>query len=230
MLDDVALRNAVSLHRQSYGLLRWVSTSIQKGTITFDRAHRYADATESARDWLRSYADQIPARWRPEVDDPGKLEAFVHMFASYLLTSFDLVEQPGTWSVSDCGCGCPLCTYLVAAPHLRTKKVRDGDKKRARLLKQAYLWELARKLGHDLSESAATHLIDDLATAEAVAMATYGQELIKRCRGHVEGVAILALWREFAWLRSGSPKKDYELTADTILDSERRLGKQLAGG
>ena len=39
------------------------------------------------------------------------------------------------------------------------------------------------------------------------------------------GPAVLVLWRGFAWTKEGSPKKGFKLTAEMIIDSEKRLSK-----
>ena len=229
MLDEEDVRCSVDLQKRSYGLLKWVAAAVGKGQIIFDRAHQYTTVAESARDWLEHHASQVPAKYRPPPGDPGQLEKFSKLFSSFLLTSFDLLEKPGTRVVSECGCFCPVCTHLAAAPTLRAKKVTLTDKDRARLLKTAYLRGLAKDLGRDITDERAGELVDSAALFEAIALATYGRALIRRCLGDDEGTAILALWRQFAWNRQGSPKKDFELTAEGILSAEKRVAEAIAG-
>ena len=97
---DEVLR-AVDLHSQSYNLLRWLSTAISKGVIQFDRAHDYMDETAAAKEWIESHFLNLPPSCRPAIE---QLELFARFFATYLTTSFDLVEKPGKQISSSCGC------------------------------------------------------------------------------------------------------------------------------
>ncbi len=49
------------------------------------------------------------------------------------------------------------------------------------------------------------------------------EELGKRFAGDYEGAEVLALWRRFAWTRTGAPKKDFELTSDAILAADATI-------
>jgi hypothetical protein len=217
MLDRDEIHMAVDLHRRSYKLLRWLSTAMSKGFIQFDRAHDYLDEFAAAREWIERHFLNLPPSCRPALE---QVEPFSRFFATYLTTSFDLVEKPLKRVASECGCWCPICTYLVSAPQLRAKKVSRHDKTRARKLKLAVLQRLAQE--HDI------HL--DLQKAEQflesdcgphISMVTYGQQLVARTLGKSEGPSVLALWRELAWEKTGAPKKNFHLEADDILDAER---------
>jgi hypothetical protein len=61
------------------------------------------------------------------------------MFASYLVTSFQLAKT--RW-VSD-GCACSFCGYLVAVPHLQARTPSRLDRELARKLKVIALEKLA---------------------------------------------------------------------------------------
>ena len=70
----------------------------------------------------------------------------------------------------------------------------------------------------------------DRALVRGAALATYGKELVSRCRGGgSSGTAVLALWREFAWTSQGSPNPRFKLRATDILTSEQALVRALAG-
>ena len=220
MFDLNEVRKAVDLQRRSYGLLRWMSTAISKGFIQFDRAHEYADQASAAKEWIQGHYLNLPASCRPQLD---QLEEFAQFFATYLSTSFDLVENPGMRVTTSCGCYCPICTYLSSAPQLTVKKVTRQHKTRARKLKIAAVEQLAREHGVDLEHEAIEKLIDSEASSEDVSLVAYGQQLIARTRGRSEGPAVLSLWREIAWDKKGAPKKDFELEADSILNAESAL-------
>jgi hypothetical protein len=229
MLDPNDIAKALELQTKTYGLLQWVGDAVRKGTLTFSTAHQYATAAESMRDWLVTYSRAIPGKWRPRLSDPDEVRQFVNLFVSYLTTSFDLLEEPGLRAVSTSdGCVCEFCRRLVAASHVKARKPDNHDRKRAATLKHEYLSALASHCGRSLSETVAKSLIEGEETSEAVALATYGATLIRRCHGDPGEPAVLSLWREFAW-RAGSPRREFVLTSELVQESERVLAERLAG-
>jgi hypothetical protein len=226
MLNREELFQAVDLHERSYNLLLWLSTAISKGIIKFDRAHDYMDESEAAAAWIQGHFLNLPPNCRP--DKHEQLKPFAQFFATYLTTSFDLQKRPDKRLKSECGCLCPICAYLVTGSHLKTKKVSRRDKERARKLKITVVQRLSREHGAFFDREQAEKLIDSESNAANVAKLTYGQQLIERARGTSEGPAVLALWREFAWNKSGSPKKDFKLEAEDILRAEETLAKTIA--
>lgn len=211
---------AVDLHRRSYKLLRWLSTAISKGFIQFDRgAHDYLDEFAAAREWIERHFLNLPPSCRPALE---QVEPFSRFFATYLTTSFDLVEKPQKRVASECGCWCPICTYLVSAPQLRAKKVSRHNKTRARKLKLAVLQRLAQEHDIHLDLQKAEQLLDSDHGPD-ISMVTYGQQLVARTQGRSEGPAVLALWREIAWERTGAPKKNFQLEAADILAAEKTV-------
>jgi len=87
--------------------------------------------------------------------------------------------------------------------------------------------DTALEKGMSITEKEALRLAGEGATSEDVALATYGSQLLARVEGRSSGPAVLALWREFAWNKSGSPKKHFKLEAEAIMDAETRLKKKL---
>lgn len=147
-----------------------------------------------------------------------------------MLTSFDLVAEPGSRlaSTSTSGCLCPICARLEAAPHLQPKKLTKADKLRSLALQRQYAKTLAAQDGLELPDQSFAALRNDPALAESMALATYGEQLLQRCRGSYEGATVLALWREFAWTRAGSPKKGFELQAGAIVGARDQLQREIA--
>ena len=219
--------HAVDLQERSYRLLRWLSSAVSEGTIRFEQAHRYSTVPEAAQEWIRRNYLNLPVDARPADQSPEGLEEFANMFGSYLTSSFDLVPEPGV-KVAFCECGpdCPYCRWFEAAPHLKTKKLTESDRRRARKLKAEYLASLAKSEGLTLENEMIDELLSDSQVRAHVAMATYGSLLVKRLQGITVGPAALALWREFAWKPEGSPRKDFQLKASSILDSEREVLKK----
>ena len=225
MLNRDEVHRAVNLHRQSYNLLRWLTTAVSKGVIRFDRAHDYLDEAEVAKEWIERHFLNLPPDCRPESEELGP---FAKFFATYLTTSFDLVKQPGQRLYSECGCPCPMCSYLVGASHLQPKKVYRRDKARARKIKIAALQQLAFKCGTRLDQQQAEGVIDSPDRAVEVSIIAYGQQLVARTHGFSEGPAVLALWREIAWDKT-APKKNFQLEAEHILSAQESLTKRLVG-
>lgn len=223
MLKPDELVQAVDLHRRSYNLLLWLRTAISKGVIQSTRAHEYMDEAEAAEDWIEGHYLNLPPNCRPERE---QLKPFSRFFATYLTTSFELIDQPVQRMESKCGCRCPICAYLTGPHHLKTKKLFRRDKERARKIKIAALQQLSREHNKYLVQEQAEKLVDSPITATEVALLAYGQQLVARTRGNSEGSAVLALWREIAWNRT-APKKDFTLEAENILIAEQTLASKL---
>ena len=223
------LKRAVRIQQRTYRLLKWMNTAMDKGFISPETAHEYATASEVAKEWIEKHFHNLPNDGRPEQFDKKEIEAYANMLSTYMLTSFEIEEQPRKHLKSNCGCYCPMCSYLVAAPYLRTKKLTKEDKKRAKKLKIDYLNKLSIHYDKDLDDVEARKIADDPQLREILAMATYGDQLILRIHGHIEGPALLALWRDFAWNVNGSPKKNFKLKATHILECEENLKHILTG-
>ena len=223
MFDCKELREAVNIQQRTYRLLQWISMAMHKGFVTFQTGHEYASASDVAAEWIGEHFYNLPANARPECYDKNKIQAYANVFSTYLLTSFDIIEKPGWRLVSGCGCYCPMCAHLVAASHLRRKKLKPEDKYRARKLKAQYLESLALDCDTSISTDRISQLLEDGNLKEKIALATYGAQLLLRVKGHVEGPALLALWREFAYNEHGSPKQNFQLNEKDIVDSESHL-------
>ena len=225
MLNRDELQRAVNLHRKSYNLLRWLTTAVSKGVIRFDRAHDYLDEAEAAKEWIERHYLNLPPDCRPETEE---LESFARFFATYLTTSFELVKQPGKRLYSECGCPCPMCSYMIGASHLQPKKVYRRDKTRARKMKIDALKQLAFKCDTSLDQEQAEELIDSPDSAMEASLIAYGYQLVARTHGFSEGPAVLALWREIAWDQT-APKKNFQLEAENILSAQDSLAERLVG-
>ena len=213
----------MELQRRSYELMVWLGQAVRRGFVSFDTAHEYATAAESARDWILEHWANIPPRCRPTESKGPALMRFANVFTSYLETSFELVEKPGTHVRTECGCMCPCCRYMVVAPHLQPKRVGAPDKKRARTLARAAIEAVARENGVELPRETAESMLDDRSLKESAALVAYAAELFRRCDGSSTGQYVLALWRMFAWKPTGSPNRDFTLTAAVVLGAEARL-------
>jgi len=121
------------------------------------------------------------------------------------------------------------CRVLIQASHLKPKKLSASDKRRAEQLKRTYLESLVRESTPQIDAKNLERLQSDQSLARALALATYGKDLLRRCQGQGRsGPASLALWREFAYSKSGSPLPKFKLRANEIVQSEQELLAALA--
>ena len=225
MRNPSDIHRAVTMQEHSYRLLKWMAKAVEEGFIRFETAHSYTTLPEAAQAWILRHYLNIPPDARVAHDD---LPDFCMFFSTYLENSFDLVMNPGKRLYSpDAHCFCPMCSWLVNAPHLQTKKVTADDKRRARKMKIAAVRDMAAEHAVTATDEEVDAIVDDRRLNEAVSLVTYGRDLLRRMRGIAAGPAVLVLWRGFAWTDSGSPKKKYRLKADAILDSERQLADVL---
>jgi hypothetical protein len=225
MVDEVSVRRAVDLQQRGYRLVRWLSTAIETRLLSFGQVHAALSFEEAARAWVLENHAALPSDCRPGLDD---VPAFANLFASYLVTSFELVR--GERRFSGGSCFCDYCSCVMAASSLRPKKVAPADKVRARRLVVRYVSELARETGVSCGDDEAGRLADDEAWREPLALATYGWRLLRRLEGEFDGPEVLALWRRFAWTRTGAPKRDFVLTAEAILGAEAEVVRRLVAG
>jgi hypothetical protein len=223
MLVEEEIREVVEIQRRTYRLLLWMNTAMEKGFVSFSRAHSYSSDAEAAVDWIDEHFENLPADARPSDRSEASLRRFANMFISYLTASFDLVEEPGRRLKSDCGCFCPMCRYLIHNPHLRVRSVTRNDSGRAKKLKTEFINTIAEESQVALSDEKLDELLQDAEFKEALALATYGAQLPRRAAGNSEKGALLALWREFAWTKDGSPKRGFELDAERVIDAEKRV-------
>ena len=215
---DEVLR-AVDLQSRSYELLRWVASAISKGFISFDAAHSYTSASSAAEAWIQGHYHNIPEDARPP---HGDLKDFSGMFATYLENSFDLARDPGKrLSSPGSHCFCSMCSWLVDAPHLKTKTPTPRDKNRAQKMMRDVIVGIALENSVRLSEKTTEVIANDPNLRAELALCAYAADLLRRMRGVATGTAALVLWRTFAWLPTGSPRKRFKLTADLILGAEK---------
>ena len=222
MVAEIELTTAVDLHRRAYQLLLWVERAIREGRIRFDQIHQDMSAVAAAQQWVWCCYSSFPTNFRPREKSSPQLEQFANLLASYLMVSFDLVEEPGR---NPRLCPCSFCQHLVSFARLRAKKLTMADKQRAQELIREYLGRLASELRRPLTDADIDELLQDRTVREKAAMSTYGEQLIRRMHDDPTDPSTLALWRMFAWEPTGSPKHDFELSASDILRAEQELAE-----
>jgi hypothetical protein len=227
LLDREQLEIAVHMHAKSYALLKWVAQAVTSGTISFGTAHQYASLPIAAKDWIEKHYLNFPEESRVEFED---ITTFANFFSTYLENSFDLVSNPGWIKFSPrAHCFCPMCSWMIEAPRLKTKLLTASDKKRATKMQCHSMIQLAIDTACQLDETKAQTIVDDEVFAESTASLAYGHDLVLRLDGVATGPAVLALWRRFAWTKMGSPKKQFRLQSELMLKAESRLIEFLKG-
>ena len=90
---------------------------------------------------------------------------------------------------------------------------------------------LALAAEHDIAiqRSRAYDLVSTDTTRRSAGYSTYGYWLIQRLDGYTDGPAVLALWREIAWNRMGSPIRGFRLKLDDFVDAETAIIDSLTG-
>jgi hypothetical protein len=218
--DDVEA--LLEMQRRSYVLLRWVGEKVEAGSLPLGALHGALDAPRAGAEWLSRNAASLPVDGRPP---EGTLDAFAHLFASYLVTSFEIAS---TKRVST-GCCCGFCTYLVNAPNLKAQTPSRVDEKIAQQLKLDCLEALAEESGVPLLRNELERLVTEAPQiARELAIVTYVRELGRRTSFRGQGRPVLALWREFAW-RNGRPVRGFELSAEEVMNAEKAIRKAIHG-
>ncbi|MEM8670956.1 MAG: hypothetical protein AAGG48_25735 [Planctomycetota bacterium] len=201
----------------------WISDAIDRNVIQPSRAAHHSGGPQAAIEWLRSNYYAIPDPLRPPKKDIDEFAAF---FSTYLTSSFDVIEKPGTkgeGSVLPFGCRCELCMRIVNAPHLQAKKLYTPDKKRADYLMMEQVIALADESGLEIGDSTAMHIVKDPATRRHAAYIAYGHWLVLRLKGETDGPAVLALWRLIAWDPRGGMRPGFQLKIDDFQVAEKEV-------
>jgi hypothetical protein len=221
MLNQLEMRRLVDMQHRSYLLLKWMAKAVSEGFVRFETAHDYSTLPEAAEGWILGHYLNIPYNARPPRED---LPAFCAFFSTYLENSFDLISNPGKQLYSpDAHCFCPMCSWLVDAPNLKTKKLTPSHKRRAQTMRINAIMNLVAQYQLDVWNNHIQELLNDRPAFEDASLVAYGYDLLRRENGIASGPAVLALWRSFAWNESGSPKPGFRLKANVIVDAENRL-------
>jgi hypothetical protein len=220
MLTFSDVDRAARLQRKAYALLVWFQRHLDRALFPTHEAHAAMGTQRVARMWIEQNLDPLPPEARPT---SGDLELLANMFASYLTTSFDVVDRPGYRLETTTGCLCDVCAYMAQCSHLQPKRLTSGDKAHAQRLKVEALTDLAAAKGHLLSRAQAIEVLATPDVSTNAALVAYAKQLILRLTGDPGDPAVVALWREFAWTREGAPKRGFTLEPADIIDAQSAL-------
>jgi hypothetical protein len=225
MLDIKRLTTAIETRDRTYKLLLWISDALDQGKIRVSQASHHSGGPAAATQWLKANYDDIPEELRPNKRDLTEFGAF---FSTYIMSSFDVIKKPGTRGEGAAtGCHCELCLRIVNAPHLQAKKLCARDKRRAEMLMEDCIIELAKQHGIQISYDQAAEIVANPRTRRAAAYLTYGHWLIMRLSGESDGPSILALWRIIAWDSRGGRIHGFKLKLEDFPKAEKLLLKVL---
>ncbi len=221
MLNSVRISHAIDMQQRSYRLLQWMASAVQDGFISFETAHDYSNLPDAAAAWIAGHYNNIPENARVPQESLPEFSAF---FSTYLINSFDLVASPGKQLYSPgAHCFCPMCSWLVAAPNLKTKKLTPADKRRAGKLRIQAATQIAIDNSVVISSERLEDLLKDEQNRTHASLVAYSRDLLLRLEGVATGPAILALWRGFAWNQQGSPVRDFRLKTKMVVRAEANL-------
>jgi hypothetical protein len=221
MLSPERLLLAIDIHSRSYKLLRWIGAAIENGLLPLARAEQHSDTPDAAIEWITKNYQLFPCELMP---GESHLREFACFFWTYVTSSFDVVAYPGTLlQPGNCGCMYPLCARIKRASHLQPKKLSKADKRRALELMMDRISALAEEERVSVTPERCGEIASDPLTRRSAGFSTYGYWLINRLTGRTDGPAILALWREIAWNKSGSPIQGFSLRYEEFENDERLL-------
>src|SRR5690606_16734535 len=146
--DDIAV--CVDIAQRSYRALQWLNEMLGRGILPVDGVHDDLTPQETARRWVRRFHPQFPKDAQPP---ESELDRFANYFATYLLTSFDLVEGATQERPGECGCWCRWCRRIVDTPNLQPAKPGRRDKDRAMHLMRNAVDELASECGASAADA-----------------------------------------------------------------------------
>ena len=233
IFDLSALSRAIEAKDRSYAFLMLLSDGRFRLTGGYAHGALHEDEltdVERFKIIVLSHYFDLPKHSRPATTNDQDVEAFCCFFVSYLFSSFDYEEKPQKRLVQQhpkSTCWCDVCTRLINAPALKAKKVSKRDKRHADWIQKQVLEEIALSEGITLSEKHVTELSEVASLVEPLALVAYGTQLIQRCIGEHSDPSSLVLWRRFAWNQSGSPKKNFVLTVEEILEAEKLLESRI---
>ncbi len=217
--DEV--EQAVRIHGKAYRLLRWMEEAFSHGIIAPEDAGQYVSTQEATFGWIEKHLPRFPEDAQP---DQRELREFSNYFSTYLANTFDIDAEPGGKRFSpNEHCSCPICSWMVRAPHVKAKKVTGGARMRAQNLKNDVLDRIADSHGGNLSADARHRIAQEEPLTDALNLCAYAVDLLERMKGFAQGPATLALWRSIAWTPQGSPKKGFELSVDEIMNAQDQV-------
>jgi hypothetical protein len=218
LLEINELQKVIQLQEKSYMLLTWVNQRLKKKAKNlFSTMHEAMSFFDSSLDWIKTHYSELPQNAQPPQED---LEAFAHLFSSYLTTSFEVGDKI---YLGD-GCSCMFCSFLIEAMHFKVRNPKKKSKKAANQLKILYIKSLIQEINLEQPLLDIEGWIEKQSgLSYDISLATYGHELIRRSKFTSTGEAVLVLWREIAWEDGKRLNKKFRLDAKKIIQAQDRI-------
>lgn len=234
MIDSSALSTAVETQRRCYRFLQLIKNDRLELTGGWAIRGLHDDSTTEAerfKELVLAHFETLPENARPVSSGDADTADFANFFVSYLICSFDVVDDPrfvqlDHTPVEDASCWCELCARLTGAPNLKLKKITGRDQGIADSLEAEAVRLLVEAENLSIAPEKTNELLKDGELRETRALVAYGIELVRRCRGETVDSSSLVLWRRFAW-QNGIPKRGFVLSAELIETAERGLAARL---
>ncbi len=222
MFHKEEVEKAVRIQKLGYSFLRYITDKIDKNKFTFSRIHEQEKSSDVVFEWINDYYDYLPKSILPKKDE---IREFSNYFASYLTTSFELMEEPERTN-NLTGCYCDICLQMGNLSHLKSISPKNYDREIAALKRVEIVKELGAYLGVNLSNTKYEAIAHDELHIRDVAYLAYTKSLFQRIQSSIGDVYMLALWRQFAWFK-GKPIKNFELKTVDIFFAIQRIKVEL---
>lgn len=214
----------LQLQNSAFELLMWLNKRAeQEQQILSDENLEKWRHAESCEAWVRDVYGMLPQSLRPSSEE---IPAFAHLFSSFFLTSFRLIENAPArvydgWGENSYG-GSGRRKLMAGAPG--GKKSSKGKKKvgeSARELRLIALEELAIENDLLLSRADLELLESDAGLNEALTLWTYFHELNRRAHFASQGEAVRFLWQAM------DKKEREEMNTDKVINARGKLLESL---
>lgn len=218
MFNNESVFKAVEIQKLGYVFLMYITDKIDSKKFTFSRIHEDENAKDVFLDWINNYYDYLPQRILPKKNE---IEEFSNYFVSYLTTSFVLTDEPERQN-NVIGCNCDICLKMISLSHLKPLSPNNWDRELADEKRVEIIKELGNFLEVNLTDEVYLKIAYNSEYIQDTAYLAYTKSLFERIKFAKGGRYILALWRQIAW-HEGKPIKGFELKADNIMKSMRKM-------
>lgn len=194
-MEKHEMERVLELQRKAYELLMWINTQAATEPALLSEesveALRYADSCHA---WIERRSGSFPQYLRIE---PQDVAAFAHLLSAFFSTSFRVEEAHQNFlRPSGHGWRTEKRRRLVSgATAKKSRAAREKIEASAQHLQLIALEELAIENDLDLSHAALQVLAEREDLQPALALWSYGHELVRRSKFASQGAGVHSLWR-----------------------------------
>lgn len=223
MFNPNELKHTLEIKSKSYNTLMWINSVIYKSR-SLSKVRAFAEVAVDTEKWVKQHYALIPEHCKPL---PEEIPAFSHLLHSYFHISFVLTGDFGKPHNALKHMSFFVFRAFMYPFYISLRHVTKADKLEAEKMMITQLAHTAEKLGLETNLEQLQTMLEDKSLHEPVAICAYATDLLQRQKGQINGVPVLALWRKFAWSHHGSPKKNFELTVDMIMNAQHCIQNEL---